>query len=1185
MNDSDLLLFYSNNHEENYLPQKRSRTVAKTALLRLQCFNLPLVSSATDSPLHSLSLQPDRPYTIGRTSRNCDFTFNSRLVSKQHCQILFDSIERKIYILDGTFLLSDFSCVVNEFRSRRLHNCNELLEEKEEIGGFSRVRVSLNGVFVNGVRVRKGMVRELSAGDEVLLVCGNEGFCRSGMRIGFVILGVVYKEEVVFRSNKAEFGTMTCSGYSQGSVSSGKRNKRVFALQTSDVGNLECDFSRFKCSDLIGRANFLLSQCKNILNSHGPISCTRRFAVSDSQMEGTYGCSTIPGFGNVPVGCDLEVNIVNPVPGQEQIPSDKMASVVQSAITFHDKEVEAIEPDHDQLDPCNHNDNLCHRENIEIVYENAIATNNSSKALLLNPGGTDNALQFDITSKKSGNTRLPPGKKFYLNCLEFMDYTSSTCNVVSLPELLYPVESISQLFIATFTSDILWFLSYCEIPCHLPVTVACHNTGRCWSSSPDERTSVPYPDFPNLVVVFPPFPEAVAFGENRKKQGIACHHPKFFVLQREDSVRVIITSANLVAKQALIMESGVFAALMISASMISWTSIIIYWFNIYFVLYTHQLLGLLQWNNVTNTVWWQDFPRRSEPDYLSLFIQPPVEEINQDSRSDFAAQLASFMASLVIDVPSQAHWIVDLTKYDFGGATGHLIASVPGIYSCRTPTVPEFTYFKPVNHTASVSSGVEFLGSVEASVVGLSHLFHNAADPYGVQIKKLASFLDKSCANAYGMLEIVLRRNTNVPADVNAVSVLVPNIEESSEGDCVQLGFLPRNIAKWVSPLWDVGFIKFSGFVSSDNVLSAALGGINKKVQLILHVSQAWYFCHLFSIFSWKHNGPHFSDISKMMQPQHVVALSYLIASIQRRRGMWRLQEVLGQYRWPDVQESDFIYGSSSVGSINAQFLAAFAAAAGKKSLRFFDSEESDPEWGCWSASQELKRPSIRILFPTIERVKNACDGILPSKRILCFSEKTWQRLEALNILHDAIPYPYDRVGHPMHVKVARRCFQSRIGASSFGWVYCGSHNFSAAAWGRHISSPSGTKANGPEKTNSSSNFRLHICNYELGIIFVFPPTETRDSSNLDDVVLPFVVPAPRYRPADRPATGKAMKDALAELTEEQRSKLAELAAAEEMIEEIPDEEEEVEATDYVVEEKEEERAYAEMLWSKVDSS
>lgn len=109
----------------------------------------------------------------------------------------------------------------------------------------------------------------------------------------------------------------------------------------------------------------------------------------------------------------------------------------------------------------------------------------------------------------------------------------------------------------------------------------------------------------------------------------------------------------------------------------------------------------MQWNNVTNTIWWQDFPRRSEPDYLSLFIQPTVEEINQDSRSDFAAQLASFMASLVVDVPSQAHWILDLTKYDFGEATGHLIASVPGIYSCGKPTVPEFPYFKPVSFPTS----------------------------------------------------------------------------------------------------------------------------------------------------------------------------------------------------------------------------------------------------------------------------------------------------------------------------------------------------------------------------------------------------------------------------------------------------------------------------------------------------
>lgn len=32
--------------------------------------------------------------------------------------------------------------------------------------------------------------------------------------------------------------------------------------------------------------------------------------------------------------------------------------------------------------------------------------------------------------------------------------------------------------------------------------------------------------------------------------------------------------------------------------------------------------------------------------------------------------------------------------------------------------------------------------------------------------------------------------------------------------------------------------------------------------------------------------------------------------------------------------------------------------------------------------------------------------------------QRTWERLRSINILHDAIPHPYNRVGHPMHIKV-----------------------------------------------------------------------------------------------------------------------------------------------------------------------
>lgn len=100
---------------------------------------------------------------------------------------------------------------------------------------------------------------------------------------------------------------------------------------------------------------------------------------------------------------------------------------------------------------------------------------------------------------------------------------------------------------------------------------------------------------------------------------------------------------------------------------------------------------------MTNTVWWQDFPRRSAPDYTSLFTQLHDGETKQDSKTDFASQLAGFMATLLTDVPSQAQWIVELAKYDFGGATGHLVASVPGVHSYKTPFMLDFRHFGHVS--------------------------------------------------------------------------------------------------------------------------------------------------------------------------------------------------------------------------------------------------------------------------------------------------------------------------------------------------------------------------------------------------------------------------------------------------------------------------------------------------------
>lgn len=103
------------------------------------------------------------------------------------------------------------------------------------------------------------------------------------------------------------------------------------------------------------------------------------------------------------------------------------------------------------------------------------------------------------------------------------------------------------------------------------------------------------------------------------------------------------------------------------------------------VILSESKLCFVQWHLITNTVWWQDFPCRTSTDYSALFSK--VEE----SKSDFATQLVSFIAFLINEVPSQSYWINEIAKYNFEGAAGYLIASVPGIYA-RNPHYLESNY-------------------------------------------------------------------------------------------------------------------------------------------------------------------------------------------------------------------------------------------------------------------------------------------------------------------------------------------------------------------------------------------------------------------------------------------------------------------------------------------------------------
>lgn len=82
----------------------------------------------------------------------------------------------------------------------------------------------------------------------------------------------------------------------------------------------------------------------------------------------------------------------------------------------------------------------------------------------------------------------------------------------------------------------------------------------------------------------------------------------------------------------------------------------------------------------------------------------------------------------------------------------------------------------------SKSSNFKLLGYVKSSVVGLSHRFYSKNDSTGTELKTLALFLKNCKKDAFGLSEVVLRRTSNIAADVNAVSVLVSDLNEFSKG-------------------------------------------------------------------------------------------------------------------------------------------------------------------------------------------------------------------------------------------------------------------------------------------------------------------------------------------------------------------------------------------------------------------
>lgn len=386
------------------LPRKKHKHVLlNTAYVCIKPLGLPLVSTCSNSSSESIRLGPYKPYTIGRSPKHCDSVFEDRRVSKKHCQILFDALNRKICICDSVFWFGSSG------------------------GGSTRVKVSLNGVFVNGVRIGRGEVAELGAGDEVSLVCGKDRGCGFGVRIGFVVQRIVFVEEVFDRS-------------------------------------LSCLYPR-QCGGVTGRVNLLLTQCRQIMHSNDPIWFIQKsnsiWARLDSVLAFFMPSKDIEcQVGRVP---ELRGGALAEQPAGEGLFDDRRVEIVNgnkvqvNSITCHRETIVVSEVNPSSEGYNGNGNHLQQAEDVEAFMGNGVA-NSKPKMSVLDPVVKENT-QFHGGSQGENRRASisPPGSRFYLNRLQSIGHDSLGVHaVVSLPELLYPVESLLRIFVATFTVDILW---------------------------------------------------------------------------------------------------------------------------------------------------------------------------------------------------------------------------------------------------------------------------------------------------------------------------------------------------------------------------------------------------------------------------------------------------------------------------------------------------------------------------------------------------------------------------------------------------------------------------------------------------------------------------------------------------------------------------------------------------------
>lgn len=300
-------------------------------------------------------------------------------------------------------------------------------------------------MFVNGWRLRGGVAAELEVGDEVLL--GSRRGCR-------VMCGFLLEKVAFFDPYDSSFSKMNF---------------------VSELG----------LDDPVSRAKSLLSQLRGILKSSDPVSylmsslhlfhgkrgasllgsqtpqsnlkCSNPKTVGLNEPNQNPLVNNVDGKHNFSPSIEIEQNVhqAPPIEGAGEPNQNLIANSDVGNQSLH--QIVQIEHSIHQAHPID----TAVEPNHSLIATNE-ATNQSSRQIV------------EIEQKAHQNEDLgvgcsSDGKTFFLNRLKSVNTGApDQCAGVTLPQLLYPIEGLLRVFIATFTCDVSWYAhlsSFVDVIC------------------------------------------------------------------------------------------------------------------------------------------------------------------------------------------------------------------------------------------------------------------------------------------------------------------------------------------------------------------------------------------------------------------------------------------------------------------------------------------------------------------------------------------------------------------------------------------------------------------------------------------------------------------------------------------------------------------------------------------------